>query len=730
MAHIHFDEKTKAFHLQTAKTSYIFQVIKENYLAHSYWGKRVEDYHLLAQPRYHDRGFSGNPNKEDRTFSLDTLLQEYPTYGHTDYRQPAIHVELENGSTVLDLRYDSHTITSGKKPLEGLPATYTESDAEAESLTVTLKDALTNLSVELTYSVFPTYDAITRSVRVVNNGEENVKLQQIASFNVDFEDADFDFITLAGAWARERDVERTPLRRGTQAIESRRGSSSHQQNPFFALARPHTTEDQGEAYGVSLVYSGSFEASIEVDQLKQARATMGIHSFDFCWLLEPSASFQAPETVLVYSANGLGDMSRTYHTFYRERLARGEHRDNIRPILINNWEATYFDFDEEKLVAIAEKAKQADMELFVLDDGWFGKREDDTTSLGDWFVNKEKLPNGLKGVADRVNDLGLQFGIWVEPEMVSEDSDLYLEHPDWCIHVPARRRSESRNQRVLDFSRQEVRDEIVKRISAVLESAPITYVKWDMNRNMTEIGSAGLPPERQRETAHRYMLGLYEVLETITTRYPHVLFESCSGGGGRVDPGMLYYMPQAWSSDNTDAVARQRIQYGSSFVYPTSSLGAHVSAVPNHQVNRITSLKARGDMAMGGVFGYELDATAFTDEELQLVKEQVNLYKEIRETVQFGDLYRLDSPFESGNYGTLYVNRNQTEAVLTYMNTLGEANAPFKRVKLAGLETSKQYTVSGLEGTFGGDELMNIGVPLPYFYGDFQTVLWVVRSVE
>ena len=507
---IHYNSQNKTFHLKAKNTSYVMGILRDGYLVHLYWGKKIGEYHHSNFLQFIDRGFSGNPyeHKDDRGFSLDTLPQEYPQYGNTDYRKPAYQVQLENGSTVSDLRYGSHKITRGKAPLEGLPATYVEEAEEAETLEVTLEDSLIGLKVILSYTVFEKFNVITRSVKFVNEGAQSVKLLQALSVNVDFPDADFDFLHLHGAHVKERHIERKSLRHGIQSVESTRGASSHQHNPFIALVRKDTTEDSGEVYGFNFVYSGNFLAQAEVDQFNNTRVTMGINPFDFSWKLEPGESFQTPEAVMVYSSDGLGSMSRTFHELYRTRLVRGTYRDKERPILVNNWEATYFDFNEDKIVEIAKAGSELGIELFVLDDGWFGKRDDDRSSLGDWYVDQKKLPNGLGTLASNVKEMGLEFGLWFEPEMISVDSDLYREHPDWCLHVPGRSRSESRNQLILDFSREDVCEEITKRVCDILASAPITYVKWDMNRHMTEIGSAILPADRQRETAHRYMLRL------------------------------------------------------------------------------------------------------------------------------------------------------------------------------------------------------------------------------
>lgn len=728
---IFYDMDKQLFHLQTCRTSYAFLLVHSKYPSHLYWGRRVRGRNLDALLELKERAsFSPTPDPADRRLSFDTLPHEYPGYGNSDFRMPAFQVQLPDGSTVSDLRYVTHRIIDGKPELPGLPATYAEDGDAVQTLVLTLRDERTGLTVDLSYSVFEELDAITRSVRLTNGGTEPLKLLRALSMSLDFAHDRFDLLQLSGSWARERDLFRSRLRPGLQAIESRRGSSSHMQNPFIALLAEGATEDYGDVYGASFVYSGNFLAGVEVDQFRTARMFMGINPFDFSWHLDAGESFQTPEAVLVYSAEGLGGMSRIYHDLYRARLCRGRFRDEARPILVNNWEATYFDFDADKIEAIARQGKELGIELFVLDDGWFGKRDDDTTSLGDWFVDRKKLPLGLEDLVRRVKELGMQFGLWFEPEMISPESELYRAHPDWCLHVEGRHRTTGRNQLVLDLSRQDVRDYLVQTIGGILESAPITYVKWDMNRNMTEIGSALLPPHRQRETAHRYMLGLYEVLERITSAFPHILFESCSGGGGRFDPGMLYYMPQTWTSDNTDAVARLRIQYGTSIVYPISSMGAHVSAVPNHQVGRITPLATRGNVAMSGNFGYELDLTRFTEEEKIEVARQVALYKEIRHLVQFGDFYRLLSPFEGNDAAWMMVSKDKREAFVVFVTVLNEAHPPLGRFRLKGLDPDRNYRLVDTDQIYGGDELMFAGLPKPLFRSDFGSKIYRLKAVE
>ena len=724
-----FEKATKVFHLQTGNTSYIMQIYKDGYLAHLYWGRRIRKGISNELLCFKPRGpFSPNTDNDEEGFTLDTLPQEYPAYGNADFRVPAYEIELENGTTITDLRFESYKILKGKPELVGLPSTYVENQAEAQTLEIIMLDSLISLKVVLSYTIFNMNNAITRSVRFINEGQTKLKLLRALSMNVDFNKNEYDFMQLSGAWARERHVERSGLNSGNKSIESRRGASGHQQNPFIALLSKDATEEQGEVYGFSLVYSGNFIAQVEVDQYHTTRVSMGINPFGFSWVLEPGETFQTPEVVMVYSSEGIGKMSRTYHKLYRTRLCRGKFRDKVRPVLVNNWEATYFDFNDEKIEAIAKVGKELGIELFVLDDGWFGKRDNDKSSLGDWIVDKTKLPKGLDNLANRVNKLGLQFGLWFEPEMISPDSDLYRAHPDWCVHVPNRIRSTARAQLILDLSRKDVCNYIISAVSSVLESANISYVKWDMNRNMTEIGSALLPAERQSEVAHRYMLGLYSVMEAITTSFPNILFESCSGGGGRFDPGILFYMPQTWTSDDTDAVERLKIQYGTSIVYPASTMGCHVSAIPNHQVARNTSLKMRGDVAMFGNFGYELDLTKFSEEEKKEAKLQISEYKEIRELIQYGDMYRLIDPFKGNETAWMFVSEDKTEAFISYFKVLAVPNESMKKMTLRGLDPNIDYRVIGKQGFYGGDELKYSGLNIPELNGDYCSVTWRIKS--
>ncbi|WP_294132403.1 alpha-galactosidase [uncultured Clostridium sp.] len=725
-----FNKDNSLVHIKSKNTSYIFKIIETGHLINLYWGRKIKSNKIdyLIKKRQCGSFLADLDNIE--CLHMEALTQEYPSYGNPDLRSPAIQIKLSNGTTVTDFRYESHEIYKGKRNLKGLPATYVENEDEAETIEITLKDKLANLRVILTYTVFENYDAITRSCKVINDSNEEVDILRILSTSVDFRHSDFDLIQLSGSWARERHIVRTPLRSGTQCVESRRGASSHAQNPFIALISNGGDEDNGEVYGFNLIYSGNFLANVEVDMHGQARAQIGINPFDFTWNLESGQEFQAPEVVMVYSPNGLTGMSHIYHDLYRERLCRGIYRDKDRPILINNWEATYFDFNSEKIKEIAKDSSELGIELFVLDDGWFGKRDNDDCSLGDWFVNEEKIQGGLNSLATSINEMGMQFGLWFEPEMISPNSILYKEHPDWCIHIDGRLRSEARRQLILDLSRDEVCDAVIEMLTDILKSAPISYVKWDMNRNMTEIGSAAWPAKKQKEVAHRYMLGLYRILETITTSFPNILFESCSGGGGRFDGGMLYYMPQTWTSDDTDAIERLKIQEGTSLVYPTSSMGSHVSAVPNHQVHRITPLHTRGVVAMAGSFGYELDVTKMSDEEKKEVKSQVEFYKKIRHTVQFGDLYRLISVFDSNESAWMNLDKDGMSAVVSYVKKYGEPNVLPKRLKIKALDKEALYEVVETGEVFGGDELMYIGLEIGEIMGDFQAKVWTLKKVN
>ena len=721
-----FDEKSRVFHLRNTFLSYLIKIEESNVLAHIYFGKPVKQYKDNKNYPRRDRGFSGNiPLNPDRSLSKDTLPQEYSSHGSMDFRTPASIIQRKNGSDLLDLRYDSHYITDGKPDIEGLSQTYVLDKSEAQTLVISLKDRETAIYFDLFYTIFSDRAVITRSVKIRNETRETIKLEKAASFQLDFAHTRrFDeVIALPGAHVNERQISRQSLLSGTKVFESRRGTSSHHMNNFIALVHHHTTENTGEAIGLQFVYSGNHSFELEKDQINQLRVVGGINSHCFSWELNANQSFQTPEMILSYSSQGLNKMSQIHHELLRERIARGRHQFAERPILVNNWEDTYFDFNSEKIKAIIDEAKELGIEMFVLDDGWFGKRDADNSSLGDWFEYEGKLTNGLREIADYAHSKGLKFGLWFEPEMISIDSELYRTHPDFLMQVPGRMPSASRSQHVLDFTRLDVRQTIEKQMRKILDTIPLDYIKWDMNRSLSDIYSITLDPLRQGEVAHRYMLGLYELLEHLTADYPEILWEGCSGGGGRFDAGFIYYMPQSWTSDNTDAVERMKIQYGTSLAYPISSITAHVSAVPNHQTGRSTSLKTRGETAMSAVFGYELDLTKLSPEEKKQVKEQIISYQTIRPVIQYGHYYRLASPFEENIVAWMFVSPKQDEAIVFLGRILASAQPTFHEVYLLGLDDEALYQEQTSKRLFSGAELMTVGLYFPDFQGDFQTEL-------
>lgn len=711
MAEIVFHRKTKTFHLSNQQISYVMCVLSNGHIGQLYYGKRIHDRedfsHLLETC---ERPMTSYVYEGDRTFSLEHIRQEYPVYGSTDYRNPAVEIRQENGSRIMDFRYDGYEITGGKPHLEGLPATYTEAEEEAKTLKIFLVDSVTNIQMELWYSIFDEGGVIARSTRFYNRGKKAVHVLNAMSLSLDLPEKDYVWMQLSGSWGRERHIKERVLEQGIQSIESMRGHSSHEHNPFLVLRRPWTTEQSGEAIGIGLIYSGNFQIQAEVDTHDVTRITAGINPRGFDWKLNPEEAFQTPEAVLVYSEKGLGGMSRIFHRLYGRRLARGVWRDRPRPILINNWEATYFDFTEEKLEKIAEKAKACGVEAFVLDDGWFGKRRNDRAGLGDWYANRELLPDGIEGLSKRIEAMGLMFGLWIEPEMVNKDSDLYRAHPDWILQVPERPVSHGRYQYVLDFSRKEVVDYIHGMLQRLLSSAHISYIKWDMNRSITECYSQALPPEQQGEVFHRYILGVYDLYERLIHEFPEILFESCASGGGRFDPGMLYYAPQCWTSDDSDAIERLKIQYGTSLCYPLSSMGSHVSIVPNHQVFRMTPLHTRANVAFFGTFGYELDLDKLSGGELNEVKDQISFMKKYREILQFGDFYRLKSPFQGNEAAWMAVSPDKNTALVGWYRVLNGVNMPYSRIRLQGLNPDALYenVRNGTENY--GDELMNYGL--------------------
>lgn len=708
-----YNEKTREFHLYNQEISYIIKILDNDQPGQLYYGKRLthrEDFSHLFE--YAMRDMSPYAFEGNSTFSLENIKQEYPTFGCGDMRFPAYEIERENGSHVVEFVYKEHKIYNGKPKLEGLPATYVESDDEAQTLELVLEDTSINTRIVLLYTIYEAFPVIARSVRFECDSDEKITLLSAMSACVDLPDKDYEMIDLAGVWARERYVRRHKLDYGIQSIYSMRGCSSYQFNPFLALARENADEFQGQVYGFSLVYSGNFLAQTEVDNYDTARVLMGIHPNGFKWTLGKGESFQTPEMVMVYSEAGLNGMSQTFHKLYRTRLARGTWRDKVRPILINSWEAFYFDFDAPKLLGLTDAAADLGMELFVLDDGWFGKRDDSTSSLGDWYPNEEKLKGTLKELAEKINAKGLKFGLWIEPEMTNKDSDLYRAHPDWLLAEQGKRICHSRTQYVLDFSKKEVREYIGDMLENLLAEVPVSYIKWDMNRTFSEVFSNGNDREYQGKVCHKYILGVYELYERLTSRFPHVLFESCASGGARFDPGMLYYAPQGWTSDDTDAIERLKIQYGTSMVYPVSCMGSHVSASPNHQTNRVTPIETRADVAYFGTFGYELDLLKLGEEDKAEIRRQIAFMKEKRDLIQKGTFYRLKSPFEGNETAWMIVSEDQKKALVGYYRVMQPVNVGFKRLKLKGLKEDICYKVSGYDYDCYGDELMQVGMIL------------------
>jgi alpha-galactosidase len=717
---IKYNEQDRIFILHTDNTSYQIKIGPYRTLLHLYYGKRV-DSNLDYLIRGMDRSHCCNPNEAgtDRTFSMDTQLQEYPTFGMGDYRISCLDVINKDGSCAADLRYQFHRIYDGKYGLDKLPAIYGTEEVTVQTLVITCVDKITALEVDLYYGVIEEYDVITRAAVIRNSGAESIELVRALSACVEFPENHFDLIHFYGKHAMEREYERTPVGHAKLSVESMRGLSSHQHNPFVILSDKEATETNGECYGFSFLYSGNFQAQVEVDQIGQTRFTMGIHPAFFRYEVKTGEQFTTPEVAMSYSFEGLQKLSRNYHKLIR------------KPVLINNWEATYFNFNTEKLVRIAREAAGLGIELLVMDDGWFGKRDDDLSGLGDWIANTGKLGTTLRELADRVNAAGCKFGIWFEPEMVNENSDLYRKHPDWCLHIPGRPVTRCRYQLVLDLTREDVRNYIYASVASVLESAKVEYVKWDFNRSIAEVWSALKDEKHQGQVFHDYILGLYEVLERITGNYPEVLFEGCSSGGGRFDAGMLYYMPQIWCSDNTDAFDRLKIQYGTSFGYPVSTVGSHVSAVPNHQTGRTTPFHTRGVAAMAGTFGYELDVNILTEEEKEQLREQVNTYKRNYEIINSGDYYRLTSPYGYSDFTAWQmVSADRSRSLLSVVYHQSHGNPNFYTIRLRGLDENALYQVMGEEKKYTGAALMNAGFILPNPWGDYQAYQYEIFTCE
>jgi alpha-galactosidase len=727
---IEFYARQRLFLLRNREMSYALQVSPDGYLHHVYWGKKIREVHDFPEKVQNGPSEFHTPDQRFPDNSLETSRLEYPAYGNSDFRYPAVEVEDESGSCLVIPKFKTYQIQKGKPPLPGLPATYVEVPSEADTLVIQLCDEQLELSIFLLYTVYAERNVITRSAKLVNTGDKHLQIRRALSASVDFEGSRYEFLHLSGSWTREQVPYRLPISPGMNTIESRRGASSHEQNPFAALISPGTDETCGNVYAMSLLYSGNFKAGVEVSSFFTSRFFIGINPFAFSWKLEPEQSFQTPEAVMVYSDEGLGKMSRTFHSLYRERLCRGYYRDKVRPILINSWEAFYFQFNSKDLLRLAQSAKKLGIELFVLDDGWFANRNDDCSSLGDWEISSSKIPEGLPVFGREIHDIGLRFGLWFEPEMVSPNSKLYRKHPDWCLHIENRPRTLRRHQLVLDLSRQDVCKYLEEMLTRIFSKVSPDYIKWDMNRNITEAASALLPPDRQQEVFHRYILNLYKILDALTRKFPHILFENCASGGGRFDPGMLFYMPQTWASDDTDAVERLKIQKGCSMVYPPVTICSHVSAVPNHQIGRTTSLDMRGHVAMTGTFGYELDISALSAQEKEKIKQQINLYKNIRQTVQFGEFYRLSPAVPDQITACQFCSQDGKQICLFIFTVLCTPNVFLFPVKMQGLDPDEQYKDLSSGTIYGGDELMYRGFPVFPGYRDFSSALYLLRPVE
>ena len=714
-----YSKSDRTFTIQTKNTTYQMQVDPYGFLLHLYYGKKTDGSCMDYLLTYYDRGFSGNPFDagDDRTYSMDALPQEYPSYGTGDYRSTALIVENADGSTACDLRYRSHHIFNGKYKIPGLPAVYAD-ETESQTLEIVMEDAVTGVEVTLQYGVLPDYDVITRSEKIVYRGEGKICIRKAQSACLDFVQGKYDLLTFYGRHAMERTMQREPVTHGSHVIGSVRGTSSHQYNPMMILADENTTDQYGNCYAMSFVYSGNFKGETLKDQFGQTRALMGLQDEMFSYPLAGGETFYTPEVLLTFSGSGMNLLSQNLHRCIRQHICRGKYKESVRPVLVNSWEASYFDFDGDTLYELAKEAKHAGIDMLVLDDGWFGKRDDDNSGLGDWFVNEKKLGGTLGDLIKKINDLGVKFGIWVEPEMISEDSDLYREHPDWALTIPGRNPVHARNQLVLDFSRKEVVDHIFDQICKVLDQGNIEYVKWDMNRSLMDVFSRGT--DDQGRVMYDYVLGLYDFLERIVTRYPDLLIEGCSGGGGRFDAGMMYYTPQIWCSDNTDALDRLQIQYGTSFGYPVSAVGSHVSAVPNHQTGRITSLHTRGVVAMAGTFGYELNLGKLSEEEKQEIRLQVEEYRKFAPLIQTGLYYRLSDPAREEYAAWAFVSEDQKEVLLNVVLQEIHGNMTVNYVKLQGLKGSAIYRDTETGKIYNGAALMEAGIPMPVEMGEFK----------
>lgn len=721
---ITWSPETGQFQLDTAHTSYIMAV-EQGYLCHLYWGRRLPPGDYTPMLARWGRSTHSALAEEGCPFSLDVQLLEYPGWGRGDMRTPALRVSNADGSDIVDLRYSGCEVQEGKARPAGLPAAYAEPGDRVQTLVIRLEDPWSHIHAELYYAVYEDEDILTRWVRVVNAGDTAAQLNGIMSACVEFDRMDYDVLSNHGSWGRERHVERAPLARGRFELFSERGASSHVHNPCLALTARDTAEEYGDAYGFLLVYSGSFSIVAEGGQYGTARVLLGLSRDHFGWRLEPGESFTAPEAVMTYAPDGLGGMSRRFHRFLRRRLCRSPYRERRVPVVINSWEACHFAIDEETLVRLARDACSLGAEVLVVDDGWFGHRDDDASSLGDWTVDRRKLPDGLPGLARRLAAFGCRLGIWVEPEMVSLDSDLYRAHPDWLLGIAGRPRSPARHQYVLDLTRAEVCDYVYRSVADLLATGVIVYVKWDCNRNLTEAGTAHLGPQRQAEVLHRYMLGLYGVLERLVTAFPDVLFEGCASGGGRFDAGMLHYMPQTWTSDNTDAISRLKIQYGTSLFYPLSTISAHVSASPNLQTGHVTPFATRLTVALTGAFGYELDPARLSEQEHALFRQGAEWYKTYGDRLVNGTYYRLRDPFDGNRSAWCIVSPERDWCLAAYVRVQAEVNGDEDRLPLRGLEPGAVYREVQSGTVCSAALLLNYGLKIPWDVGEYGSALWI-----
>ena len=720
---IRFDNQNKTFYLSGKECSYIFRINGEGYLEHLYYGKFLSEENLTYL-------FDGVVNEFSPSYlawknmCLNVIPQEYAIYGRGDYRIPSILIKIQNGSRITDFHYKTHTILNEKPAISNMPSL-----RGGETLVITLEDTINTLELDLYYTIYEDLSVVARRSVLKNGGQNAVSVLKLSSFNIDINRADFDSVALQGCWTREREIERNRLARGIYEVSSTRGASSHQSNPFMAICDKNADEYTGEVYGFNLIYSGSHSIKAQVTELGFTRISGGINEQDFCWCLGAGECFETPEVVLAYSESGFNKLSQNFHDLYREYLINPNFAYKKRPVLLNNWESTYFDFDEQKLCDLIEKAKGTGIDTFVLDDGWFGKRNDDWSSLGDWFVNTDKLKGGLTAVIEKCHECGMNFGLWFEPEMISEDSDLFRAHPNWHIAAPNIKACKSRHQWMLDLANPEVVEYVKTTVGKMLRDNDISYVKWDANRTMSEFYSPYLSAEQQQETAHRYILGVYELARYLTTEFPNVFFEGCAGGGGRFDPAMLYYFPQIWTSDNSDALSRAYIQYGTSMCYPLSSMSGHISICPNHQVGRVTPMQSRMDMASFCSTGYELNLHALMEQDFAKISEHIEFYNDIQDLILKGDLYRLLSPFDGNYFSQMVVSKDKSRAVFIIMKILAKGSDAYPFVKLKGLDPDKYYFIADM-GTFKGDVLMNTGLRFPKNMQDFETKCFTLTVAE